>query len=404
MENNIQNLLAKVNLISKKYDDIAKITGEKFNIFRILKIESSEVKTHSTFIANLLNPKGSHDQGDVFLKLFYAELDKSKLLKINNFICNDANVKVEKHTEYGYIDIIVTDKKNNAIIIENKIYAEDQEKQLLRYHNYGNKYHKDSFVLLYLTLDGKDATQKSKGETIDGIEGLKENQFERISYSHFIKNWLEECKEKSVNHPILRETITQYINLIKYLTHQTINNKMGKEIINSMLQNVSASLEISNNINEMKKELLKIYVKKLRENFELTNPNDFKLDFNEESIGDDCILKFVNEKYLEYLIIRIIGLEVNCIGIKNPTANQENRPRYEKILSSLNIGKYESNWRNECVYISRYESLNSFLSSTESLQLIAKNEFEDIDEVIKTINIMLSAIVKVNENKSSSIA
>lgn len=37
--------------------------GDFFNIFSILKMETDEVKTHSAFLAELLNPKGSHGQG-----------------------------------------------------------------------------------------------------------------------------------------------------------------------------------------------------------------------------------------------------------------------------------------------------------------------------------------------------
>ena len=33
--------------------------GECFNVFRVLGLSTSEVKLHSAFIAELLNPKGS---------------------------------------------------------------------------------------------------------------------------------------------------------------------------------------------------------------------------------------------------------------------------------------------------------------------------------------------------------
>ena len=66
----IQNLLTQIHVIQKKYDDIAEITGENFNIFKILKLEAHEVKTHSAFLAELLNPMGSHSLKDAFLKLF----------------------------------------------------------------------------------------------------------------------------------------------------------------------------------------------------------------------------------------------------------------------------------------------------------------------------------------------
>ena len=67
---NIQNLLNQVNLISKHYDRISSLTGEKFNIFSIMSMEKNEVYTHSAIITELLNPYGNHGQTDVFLKEF----------------------------------------------------------------------------------------------------------------------------------------------------------------------------------------------------------------------------------------------------------------------------------------------------------------------------------------------
>ena len=66
----IQNLLTQVNLISKKYEEIAKHTGENYNIFQILGTTRDEL-AHSKIIGDLLNPKGIHGLGDVFLRSFY---------------------------------------------------------------------------------------------------------------------------------------------------------------------------------------------------------------------------------------------------------------------------------------------------------------------------------------------
>ena len=222
----IQNLLTQISAIIRQYDKIAELSGENFNVFKVLGLTTNEVRTHSAFIAELLNPNGSHGKKETFLHLFIQQM------QIKDFISENAVVKVEKHIGYitadysegGNIDIIVTDKNNRAVIIENKIYAGDQQCQLWRYFNYGKKNHTNSFDLLYLTLDGKDACEGSKIE-------LKEHEFKRISYSFDILEWLEKCKEKAVNHPILRETITQYIFLIKYLTGQTTNNVMKEEIV-----------------------------------------------------------------------------------------------------------------------------------------------------------------------------
>ena len=44
--------------------------GEYFNIFSVLRLETKEVRLHSAFLAELLNPEGSHGLGKQFLELF----------------------------------------------------------------------------------------------------------------------------------------------------------------------------------------------------------------------------------------------------------------------------------------------------------------------------------------------
>lgn len=67
--NNIKNLLQNVAIIQRKYDEIGKITGENFNVFSVLKLDSKEVRMHSAFIGELLNPNGSHGLKEVPLKI-----------------------------------------------------------------------------------------------------------------------------------------------------------------------------------------------------------------------------------------------------------------------------------------------------------------------------------------------
>ena len=153
----IENLLQQVSIIQKKYDEIAKITGENFNIFSIMRAESDEVRTHSRIIAEFLNPKGIHSQGSIYLELFFEGIESLNDIK-QNFDYENAQVLVEEHigqidkhySEGGYIDIVVKDSKENVVVIENKIYACDQKGQLLRYKK---KY--PNCELIYLTLEGK---------------------------------------------------------------------------------------------------------------------------------------------------------------------------------------------------------------------------------------------------------
>jgi hypothetical protein len=253
MENKIQNLVQHVSIISKKYDDIAKITGENFNVFSVMSMESDERFTHSAIIGELLNPKGSHSQGSVFLKLFVEEI--SSLKEIENFDFENAKVIIEEHiglidekySKGGFIDIVLKDN-NNVIVIENKIYAGDQKNQLVRYKN-----HYPDGKMLYLNLFGDEPSKDSSGNLIIDTD------FHIISYKTEIINWLEKCHKETVDQPIIRETIKQYLNLVKKLTNQTINNKMSEEIIKMILKdddNLKSSIEIYNSVNTIKNNII----------------------------------------------------------------------------------------------------------------------------------------------------
>ena len=247
--NKFENLLTNVSLISKKYDDIAKITGENFNIFSVMQMESNERYTHSAIIGELLNPKGSHGQGSVFLQLFFEEIKELKCIENYNF--DNSKCIIEQHigtidvdyTKGGFIDIVLKDDKN-VIVIENKIYASDQRNQLKRYKNYY-----PNSVLLYLNLNGDSP---SKDSTLDLI---LDKDFHIISYQNEITNWLEKCQKETYDQPILRETVKQYLNLVKKLTNQTINDTMSKEIKDLIKSNIKSASGIYNNYLSAKFEI-----------------------------------------------------------------------------------------------------------------------------------------------------
>jgi len=216
---NIEQLLSQVSAINKRYAEIAKISGENFNIFNVLNLSFDEL-SHSRVIATLLNPNGEHGMGIVFLKHFLETIHVGKCRK---FDCLGAEVEREKEIEGGRLDILIS-AKSKKIIIENKINARDQDEQLQRYHNYDK-----SAVLLYLTLDGHPATS---------AVGLKPGEdYHCISYRDDILTWLEMCRKEAVNVPFPRETISQYILLVKQLTRQTRRDEMNTEILDAITVN-----------------------------------------------------------------------------------------------------------------------------------------------------------------------
>lgn len=254
---NIQNVLTNVGILSKKYDEIAKITGDNFNIFSVMRMESDEVRTHSRIIAELLNPKGTHSQGSVFLKLFFEAIDELK--RIENFDFENAKIIVEEHigtinedyTKGGYIDIVIKDSRSQ-IVIENKIYASDQYGQLLRYKN-----HYPNCKLLYLTLGGTEPSNDSIGHLELDID------FYCISYKHNILSWLENCHKQVIDQPMIREVIKHYVNLVKKLTNQTINNNMSEEIVEVLSKNIKESFDILASISALKDKLYKEFMRNI---------------------------------------------------------------------------------------------------------------------------------------------
>ncbi len=68
MENiQAQNLMTDVYDLIKKDREESFRTGDGFNIFEILELSSNETRTHSAFLAAMLQPKGLHGMEAVFL-------------------------------------------------------------------------------------------------------------------------------------------------------------------------------------------------------------------------------------------------------------------------------------------------------------------------------------------------
>lgn len=260
---NLQRLLDEVRLILKKAEVKKKEAdrrGENFNIFNVLGLTSDETRTHSAFIAELLDPNGSHGLGDQFLRSFVDTVD---CLRSWNFDTKSAKVhkelsiggKNEDCSEGGRIDIAV-ESNGKAIIIENKIYAGDQEKQLVRYYNYGTKNCSNGFRLLYLTLNGDDASKYSREKLV-----VNEDYY-TVAYNHEISDWLQRCIEFSARRPLVRETLIQYQNLINQLTMNSMDKNNQEELLKLMSdpKNIDSICSILSLEAKWRENIFNIYV------------------------------------------------------------------------------------------------------------------------------------------------
>jgi hypothetical protein len=241
MNNNVEKLLNEIGKLVVAQNERTKERyshGELFNVFNILGLESKEVRLHSALLAELLRPNGMSGVGNAFQKAFLAILGLPDNYIVDGRVSVELSIGTITDSERGRIDIIMEDG-NHAIIIENKIYAQDQPAQLLKYTNFARDNYPHGYRLLYLTLDGKEASD-------DSAQGCP---YQCISYKNEISKWLAECARISFDRPLVRETIRQYINLIKQLTNQSMGTLEDNKLVELVAspEHVAEYLMIINN-------------------------------------------------------------------------------------------------------------------------------------------------------------
>lgn len=252
-------LLASVEVRLEAHRELRRLRGENFNVFQLLQIESAEDELHSRFIAELLDPGGTHDQGTTFLHAFQNQVGR-ELGGIDWIRAENATVKREKFigpvvidgesSTGGRIDIFISDHERH-LSIENKIWSGEGEKQITRYCNYPPD-RPDQNLVLFLTLHGGKADTE------------KEN-YRAISYAEHILPWLESCQRLAADLPILRETIKQYIITVRRLTGGLT---VDGEIKDAMKRHYRAAWEIRQAFDHLFSEHLQDLVLEVRNRIE----------------------------------------------------------------------------------------------------------------------------------------
>jgi predicted RNase H-related nuclease YkuK (DUF458 family) len=252
-KNNLVTLLDDVRTVTDRHQMKANLTGSNFNIYSIANIERAEVATHSAMIAELLNINGSHYQGVTFLQHFIESVFNSCDIKSRPSISDYSKSRVvvehyigkrgeERSDIYGRIDIVLW-LGEHLILIENKIDAPDQKRQLKRYHSWMEKQKKSHkhLHLFYLTKQGLVASEES-------LDGLTDNDYYRLSYTEDIFSWLELCIKDSITAPILLGGLLQYKQLIQKITRHIGHTKLMDllNILSSNEKQMEAALDIHN--------------------------------------------------------------------------------------------------------------------------------------------------------------
>lgn len=248
-----ENFFSKGEEIIKKYP---RKKENKYNIFSILKQEEKEEGCHSRIIFNLINDCESNKLEKRFLKLFFKEvLDEEFDEKKKYFVEREKNLG-----KYGRADLFIEDSDGKAYLIEMKINAGDQPKQLSRYNQYLKKNYKDDYQIYYLTLNGYHPSSYS-------LKGRAEVEYIIISFVDNIYNWIEKCIEEiGENNKILKINLEQYLETLTKITNR-IGEAQKMDFIKMMKEgnNFRIAQEIVNNFEEIKQGIKEEFILELRE-------------------------------------------------------------------------------------------------------------------------------------------
>lgn len=226
-ENRFKKLKNSYYQLLEDYRKNNKIKAEDFNLFQILGVAHYEVSTHSAVLRELLDSNGTHGQGNLFFVEFLSMLAEKGIIPKNEVMSystkpfDDYICEAERSVYTGRIDIIIERLDGDfpfCLIVENKVWAEDQEKQIERYWQELDS--KKSMPIgrkkiLYLSLDGHLPSEWSIDNSVrQELEG--KNVLHCISYKQDIKQWLENALSK-VESEKVKYSLMQYMDVFKTL-------------------------------------------------------------------------------------------------------------------------------------------------------------------------------------------
>ena len=180
-----------------------------FNLFSVLRSSHDEVNLHSRFLAALLDHREHGTKDRENLKDFVRTVLNLKI--DGRFDWTKSRVQRESSN----IDILVTWGSQVAIVIENKIYARDQDRQLDRYLETVREMGFEEIHLVYLTLHGSPPSEESLGSLKACDERLKCRGYDS---EDVFQAWLRNCLQRASDEPELRGSIVQYLHLVQELT------------------------------------------------------------------------------------------------------------------------------------------------------------------------------------------
>ena len=263
---------------SEREEEMYRRQGEGFNIFEIMKLETSATEIHSAILAELLTPKGSHGVGDVFLKAFVEimgldDLEMDTLSAEVQLECpldwsvfgKDSLWRLKENTyPPSRIDILIKSKRK-AIFIQNQMYTGYQSSLLEPYFYHAKKHYPAGFRLVYLTLYGNLSSEYSNNHSDKKLTPYRD--YYPMSCSGQLRLWLKRCIALANNYPLVRETIRQYKSYIEHKIgiHKSERSHQQLVALLTRKENIKATVEILSAAEDVRQVICNQFLKQLED-------------------------------------------------------------------------------------------------------------------------------------------
>lgn len=354
MSQHIEELLNEVGFkiatLREAKNRFADQLAPEFRIFDYLRTDEMGL---SRCIAGLLDPKGKHGQGSLFLKEFLKTILGEGLYwetKANDLV----NIVLEKQANGQKRIDIYLEFQNSIIGIENKPWAGCQDNQL---SDYADFLHSSAGANNWLLVFLSNRDPENRSITAERRKLLEnDGRYIQLNYAELV-GWLEICAFKA-KASVVRVFIEELAKFIRSYINGEIEMSDAKEIKSAVLKSPEAldsAFQVYKAMDDVKKELLE----NLRHNLVIgLEKEGLKLtdwEFNGWRCNSGFNVQFGKEEQNLYLRFEFESTGLNTffwgIGRKEAYSNNIVKKQVNDLMNSefymMKIGQRFS-WYSYC--------------------------------------------------------
>ncbi|WP_374438359.1 PDDEXK-like family protein [Pseudomonas panipatensis] len=302
--------------------------------FRLMEFLHRDEMALSHYLSLLLNPKGQHGQGGLYLSRFIQLLPESLY---RPYITEDIAAYTEFNLPNGRRLDIYLKSGSGGLAIENKPWASDQANQLRDYAEYlDGQFPGGQWLLIYL-CNGEVSEYSLPKDTPAQLR----QRIVALDFYH-LASWLEECAlhTRALSVRVFVDALAQFVR-------EHINGELrldnSQELTQLMLRspaNLKAAFSISQHLRQVKQQLWGDFIAYLKQ--QLAGMR-VEVRWNESLLDGKRYSGFgvqfdPQDRYWlrwEFENANVTGLFYGIASVNKPVHQDDHYPRIHKAMSAL---------------------------------------------------------------------